>query len=289
VNELAHRDQPRNLDFQKITDWDRAYSNRRAVPDAADWMAQSAQAAAMFASTYRGQINKDISYGASSRERLDLFHPEGEAAGTMIFMHGGYWRAGTKEALWHLAEGLLVKHWRVAFVEYPLCPGSAIRDITYSIRTALERIGQACPEGPLVVAGHSAGGHLATWACSDRGGVRVEVLRRVSRVVSFSGLHDLRPLVHASELNSDLRLDPNEASSLSPVLARPAGDFELVCIAGSLELPEFRRQNVLLANIWNGLGLRTRALEVPESNHYTVLEPLRDPQSSVVALMLGDS
>jgi len=274
------------VSYPRIVDWELAYSNRRAVPDAATWLEQSARLSAEFATHFPGRLHRDVAYGGRSRERIDVFEPMGRPVGTVIFIHGGYWRASSKEAHWHFGAGVLDRGWRVAHVEYPLCPEVSIRDITESIGRAVEYLVKLIPEEPMILAGHSAGGHLATWIASDRGGLKSSTCARISRVVSLSGLHDLRPLVHAQELNADLRLDQDEAQRLSPALTRPAGSFDLICLAGSEELSEFRRQNMLQANLWSGLGLIAKSLEVRGANHYTLLDHLRDRASPMVNLIV---
>ncbi len=274
-----------DLVFPAISDWEAAYSNRRAIPEVHQWLTKAAEAAAAFGASFKFDLDRDIVFGPSHRERLDIFHTESKPKGTLVFIHGGYWRASAKESHWHFAKGPLSAGWRVAFVEYPLCPQVSIRQICQSIKRAVEYIAAALPEDRLVVSGHSAGGHLATWLGSDLSGLDQAVMHRIDRVVSYSGLHDLRPLVGAAQLNADLRLDLHEARQLSPALSSPAGDFELICIAGEKELPEFRRQNVLQANLWNGLGLRTRAIEIAQANHYTLLDGLCSPDSSITALL----
>jgi arylformamidase len=271
--------------FPLIVDWELAYSNRRAVPDVLDWLERSAQDSAEFVSHFRGGIQRDLAYGAHPRERVDLFEPERRALGTLVFIHGGYWRASSKESHWHFGQGMLERGWRVAHVEYPLCPQVAIRDIADSTRRAVDFLADRIPSGPIMMVGHSAGGHLATWLASDQGGLRSSTRDRINRVVSLSGLHDLRPLVQAQGLNADLKLDPDEAQRLSPVFARPARSFDLLCIAGGHELSEFRRQNRLLANLWSGLGVASRAVEIRGANHYTLLDHLRNAASPMVGLM----
>lgn len=271
--------------FAQIVDWELAYSNRRAVPQAPEWVERSAQHSAQFVSQFRGRMLRDLAYGDRPRERIDLFEPEGQTLGTLVFIHGGYWRASSKESHWHFGQGMLERGWRVAHVEYPLCPQVAMRDIADAVRRAAEYLAERVPSGPFMMVGHSAGGHLATWLASDQGGLQSSTSARITRVVSLSGLHDLRPLVRARELNADLRLDDEEARRLSPVFARPAGSFELLCIAGSDELSEFRRQNKLLANLWSGLGLVTKAVEIRGANHYNLLDHLRGTSSPMVSLM----
>jgi len=275
-----------NISFPAISDWDAAYSNRDAVANVREWRADAEAAAAAFGRTYAGRIERDISFGSRARERLDVFHPHGAPRGTVIFIHGGYWRASTKETHWHFAQGLLAHDWRVVFVEYPLCPAVSIADITQSVKRAFEHIAQKFPSDRIILCGHSAGGHLATWLGAEIGGLGEDILSRIERIVSLSGLHDLRPLVATTELNADLRLDPSQAAQLSPALSRPAGSFDLVCVAGAAELPEFRRQSLLLANIWSGLGLPTRAAEIPDANHYSLLDGLTKPDSALTSLVL---
>lgn len=273
--------------FPMIVDWELAYSNRRAVPDVAVWLERSTQSSAQFLQNFRGRTTRDLTYGDGARERVDVFDPSSRALGTLVFIHGGYWRASSKESHWHFGAGMLDRGWRVAHVEYPLCPQVTIRDITDSVRRAVEYLAHQIPADPIMMVGHSAGGHLATWLVSDRGGLKHSTRARISRVVSLSGLHDLRPLVRARELNADLKLDDEEAQSLSPVFARPDGAFDLLCIAGSEELSEFRRQNSLLPSLWSGLGLISKSVEVRGANHYSLLDHLRNPASPMVSLMAG--
>ena len=105
--------------FPRIMDWELAYSNRRAVSDASDWLGRSAQCSANFLRNFCGKIERDLAYGDQPRERIDIFEPESPALGTVVFIHGGYWRASPKESHWHFGGGLLDRGWRVAHVEYP--------------------------------------------------------------------------------------------------------------------------------------------------------------------------
>lgn len=271
--------------FPIITDWDKAYSNRLAVADFAEWMEATAAAAERFHRDFSGVAEIDVAYGRHSRETFDLYHPEGPARGTLVLIHGGYWRAQRKEGYRHFASGPLAQGWRVALPEYPLCPEVAITDIVRSVTKAVETIVDRLPEGPIILSGHSAGGHLATHLASARSALSDAARARLPRIVSLAGLHDLRPFLRTTDLNGDLRLQAAEAAALSPALDRPGHDFELVCVCGGDELPEFRRQNALLANIWNGLGIATEAHELPRRNHFTLLDPLCDADSELTRIV----
>ena len=214
-----------------------------------------------------------------------MYEPCGPAKGTLIFIHGGYWKASVKEEYRYLAAGPIARGWRVVFPEYPLCPEVSIAEIANGLVPAIEQCAVRWNDSPIVLSGHSAGGHLATYLVSAQSGLSSHAVNAIRRVVSLSGLHDLRPLLRAEELNAVLGLDARTACELSPVLRQPAGDFDLVCACGAAELDEFRRQNRLLADIWFGLGIRTTACEYPAMNHFTLLDPLARADSELSALM----
>ena len=92
-------------------DSDDAYNNRDHIPGAADfpprWAAEAAAFREHLSMTDRARL--DIAYGATGRERFELFLPEGMALGLMVFVHGGYWRAFDKSDWSHLAAGALAR------------------------------------------------------------------------------------------------------------------------------------------------------------------------------------
>jgi hypothetical protein len=141
-------------------------------------------------------------------------------------------------------------------------------------------------EGPLFLAGHSAGGHLVTRMISATSPLPDEIRSRISHTVSISGLHDLRPLMKAA-MNAELRIDEAEALVESPALLEPMQDVRVTCWVGSAERPEFVRQNALLANIWTGLGARTCAIEEPGRHHFDVIDGLADPDHQLTRTLLS--
>ena len=154
------------------------------------------------------------------------------------------------------------------------------RQVAGAITAAATRV-----PGPLRLCGHSAGGHLVTRMVCRDGPLEPSVRRLVERVVSISGLHDLRPLLK-TEMNRDFRMDEAEAAAESAVLATPIDGVELVCWVGADERPEFVRQSDLLANIWSGLGVATTVVQAPGRHHFDVIDDLADPASALVAALL---
>ncbi len=273
--------------FPTISDWEVAYSNRIAIPDFPVWLGEATKKAAAFVAGWTGEKQLGFAYGPDARHIVDTFTPA-NPKGTLIFIHGGYWRATSTADHHHFAQGALARGWRVAFPEYPLCPGVRIGDIAAATATAIEAIARQFPQGPLVITGHSAGGHLATHAASTASLLTAKTRARIIRVVSLSGLHDLRPLVRAHQLNALLRLTDNEATRLSPALLEPGKGFDLHCVCGGGELPEFRRQNALLANVWSGFGVSSDIHEAGNLDHFRLLDKIVSPDDDLTRLLTPD-
>lgn len=269
-----------------IEDWDDAYANAAHIDGAAGYPDRWAEAAAAFrqAMVAAGRAELDLAYGRSERSRYDLFHPDDGSAGLVVFVHGGYWRAFDKSTWSHLAAGALRRGWSVAMPSYDLAPAARIAAITRQVAVAIDAAAARVP-GPLRLCGHSAGGHLVTRMVCRDGPLNPPVRRLVERVVSISGLHDLRPLLK-TEMNRDFRMDEAEAAAESAALAAPVDGIELVCWVGADERPEFIRQSELLANIWSGLAVETSVMHSPGRHHFDVIDDLADPDSGLVSALL---
>ncbi len=68
--------------FAKITDWDRAYSNRAAIPNALQIFETMLSEGTDFRRQHGASLDADIPYGDHPRETIDVFHPGGTALGT---------------------------------------------------------------------------------------------------------------------------------------------------------------------------------------------------------------
>ena len=269
-----------------ITDWDDAYANGPNVPGGDKWSASWIAPARAYreAAVASGRARLDIAYGSAPREAYDLFLPSKSPRGLVIFVHGGYWRALDKSYWSQLAAGPIAHGHAVAMLGYSLCPNVRIRDITKQIAAAI--IAAAAEiAGPIDLMGHSAGGHLvARQVCADSR-LRSQIRGRIRNVVAISGVHDLRPLRNLT-INSDLQLDAEEAAAESPALLMPLPGVRITCWAGAGERAEFIRQNALLANVWTGLGARTREVLEQDRHHYNVIDGLTDPRHPLVGALL---
>lgn len=221
----------------------------------------------------------DLPYGESERQKYDLFLPEGTPEGTVIFVHGGYWRLFDRSYVSHLAAGPLARGWAVAMPSYDLCPAVRICQITRQIATAVQAIA-ARTKGPISITGHSAGGHLAA-RMLDLSLVPDAVAGRVSRVLPISPLADLRPL-RRTTMNHDFHMLEAEAIAESPMLMHNRHDLPVTVWVGADERPAFLDQARWLANAWNA-----DLVIAPDTHHFNVIEPLTDPDSDMVKLLTG--
>ena len=292
---LAASDMP--LAFPPPADPEDAYENRLHIPNADRHLANWPVDAAAFRDHHQNS-ERDLAYGTGARTSYDLFLPAGgiyAAKGIVGVIHGGYWVALSKDDFSHLASGLLDRGWAVAMIGYTLAPQARISGITREIAAAVTRLGEI-GAGPLRLAGHSAGGHLVTRMMCRDVTLGSAALERLDRVVSISGLHDLRPLQTLAK-NDLWQLDDAESVQESPALQRPRANVDLanvdlanvdlVCVAGADERPEFIRQNALLPLAWQGLGVPGHCQLLAGHNHFTIIETMTDPDSQLCQLIDG--
>ena len=277
------------LAYVPPADLDDAYENSAYIPGAASWLQGLPDRAASFRA---GQPDAILNqpYGKSERQRYDLFTPEGgldAAKGLLAIVHGGYWMALSKDDFSYLATGPLARGWAVAMIGYTLAPQARIAEITTEIAAATNAVAKL-GNGPLRLVGHSAGGHLvARMMCRDVA-LSDQAAQRLDRVVSVSGLHDLRPLRRLAK-NETWQLDDAEAATESPVMQIPREGIELACIAGADERPEFIRQNALLPIAWQGLGTPAYSRLLAGDHHFSVIDHLANMDSDVCKSVVSSS
>lgn len=267
---------------------ERGYNNRAAVPEHpqhfATYAAWSKAARAKYAP------KTDLRYGPNPGERLDLFLPPGTPRGTYLYIHGGYWRALTKEDYSFVAGPLLAEGIAVAVTEYDLCPQVTIGAIVDECRRAVQWLSREGPKhgtaGPLVVGGSSAGGHLAAMLFATDWAAHGFARSPLAGGVSLSGVHDLRPLVHFS-FNRDFGLDEAEAWRLSPLAYPSLTDAPFVIACGSAETSEFIRQAQILWDAWPGVRRPAGGtLLIPGGDHFTVQLDHADPAAAITRATL---
>lgn len=252
---------------------DRDYANGAFIPGADGFVPRWRAAAAAFRAECGARARLDLPYGPGDRQRYDLFLPEGAPRGLLVFVHGGYWLAFGREDFSHLAAGALARGWACAMPSYTLAPEARIGVMVTEVRAAVTAAAAKVP-GPVIVTGHSAGGHLAA-RMAGAGGPE-----RIARVVPISPLADLRPLM-ATAMNDDLRLDLDEALDESPALHPPRPGIDAHIWVGGQERPAFLWQARVLSEDW-----ACRWTVDPGRHHFDVIDGLSEADSPLLSACL---
>ncbi|HET9123931.1 MAG TPA: alpha/beta hydrolase [Solirubrobacteraceae bacterium] len=233
-----------------------------------------------------------VRFGPTLAEHLDVFcaGPEdGAPRPVLVFIHGGYWRAGTA-AEWALAaRGPLAHGIDVVVTNYALAPQVGIEEITRQSRAAVAWVhrhaaGWGGDPERLYVSGHSAGGHQAAMVlATDWVGDYGAPAGLVRGGIPLSGVFDLRPLAY-SYLAPALQLSRRTVETQSPLLQDIASGLahppRMVAWGGG-ETSEFRRQSGAYVEHCRAAGIDVRPLELDGDDHFDAVLELSDAGSAL--------
>jgi arylformamidase len=254
---------------------EREYNARAAVPEHKDFFVRWASRSVMA----REKLSHyaDLAYGPGDLHTLDFF-PCAEPRGLLIFIHGGYWRSLDKSDFSFVAEPFVSRQIAVATINYSLCPAVAIPTIVEECAQAVTWLDKATSRfglagKPFVIAGHSAGGHLAAMLHTLDWAKRGIDPGRIKGLAAVSGLFDLEPLLHTT-MNEDIRLDAASQRAMSPIHLAPSLGVPLLLFCGALESGEFQRQSHLLHAAWpSHCG---EPVTVPGCHHFSIVDHFAD-------------
>ncbi len=266
-------------------DYEAEYNNRARVPEHPQIFARWERDGRAYRdqTSKQGRAELGIKFGTSERQYLDLFLPQPGSSGgpVAMFVHGGYWRSLDPSSFSQMACGMNAHGVAVAVSGYDLCPHVGIGDIIAQTQAACLHVWRKLGRR-IMVSGHSAGGHLA--ACmlaTDWKRLAADApTDLVPCAYAISGLFDLSPLLHLAT-NADFRLDAAEARRISPLFWPVEADRALDAVVGGDESPEFLRHSRTVADEWGRRGVETRYEAVPGMNHFTVCDPMTDPDSAM--------
>lgn len=224
----------------------------------------------------------DLPYGEASGERLDFFPANRSNAPLLVFIHGGWWRSLDKSDFSFIAPAWTRAGFNVALTNYTLAPEASIADIVREQLRALAWLYRSAENydfdpNRIVVAGHSAGAHLAAMMMAAVWPALAPDLPSdlVKRGVLLSGIYDLEPVLHADFVNGDLKLTENDIGLLSPARMPQTHPAPFITAFGGLESEEFGRQTRLIAQRWKDSHRGDIAL--PDINHLTICDAFATP------------
>jgi arylformamidase len=270
-------------------DYEAEYNNRARVKnymEIFDRWAAEAKAYREARAASGGQYG--IKFGPSERQTIDFFPAQTGGTQTRdsnaplaMFIHGGWWRSLSPASFSQMAKGPNAHGVSVAVVGYDLAPQVSIAEITEQMRAASLHLWRAHKKH-FIAYGHSAGGHLSAclvatdWEMLDPA-VPTDL---VPAGYGISGVYDATKLL-TTPLNTDLKLTEGTARACSPLFWPVPAGRTFDAVVGGIESSEFLRQSRDFAEAWRQDNVATRYEAIEGANHFTVLDPLTDPDSAM--------
>jgi arylformamidase len=189
----------------------------------------------------------------------------GRPSHALVFIHGGYWRKFAAADFGFVAETALAADATFWNVDYRLMPAARMADVVADTVAACD----AVDAERVVIAGHSAGGHLAVEAA-------LRMRRPPAAVVAISGLYDLDPLTYAF-IQDELSLTAGEVAAFSPQTRAEEMPCPVHLVAGADETVEFRRQSARLFEAIRAAGGEATITFAEGRHHSSVVADLADP------------
>ncbi|WP_292713199.1 alpha/beta hydrolase [Microbacterium sp. 67-17] len=228
--------------------------------------------------------DRTLHYDPRPAAVVEVFDPPHASAGLAILLHGGFWRAAyDRTYLRGMAAALAAQNGiMVALPEYRRVgePGGGIPGTLADVAEILQRVPGllGAAESDVVVAGHSAGGHLALVVAAD-------IPRPPRRVVSLAGVLDLAAAHDARLSNGAVAAllgesEPSEAqvAAIDP-LRRAVPPCEIVLLHGDRddEVP------VAYSRAYRRKAPDAELIVLPGADHYDVIDPRSEVFSRVAS------
>ncbi|RMP42522.1 hypothetical protein ALO95_200263 [Pseudomonas syringae pv. antirrhini] len=233
----------------------------------------------------------DIRVGARTEERIDVFLSNREKSPIVVFIHGGWWRGGTRKDYSFCANGFVSSGYTVVISDYTLCPSATVSDITQASRAAVIWAYEHADEingdkDRIFVVGHSAGGQQAAmisvtdWASH---GVPADI---VKAVVPMSGVFDMQPF-QSSWLQAWLQLDGDQVTRESAIHHIKASTPPVMVMLGGEESEEFHRQSLMFVDALGQAGTTVEYHDMKDEDHSSLLFMLGNPDSEASKVMMS--
>ena len=240
-----------------------------------------------------GSRHRVLAYGAPSSNRIECFLPrsEGVAGGArsgapiFAFLHGGWWQELSIDYAAAPAVALTDAGAIYASIGYTLAPAVGLREIVAEVSAALTTIaahatGMGGDPRRIVLAGHSAGAHLAA---AQLTALTPEAPRRTAAgLLLIGGVYDLEPIAE-SYVNEKVRMSDADAAALSPALLAPLHDVPVKIRVGEEEPEEFHRNAALLLERWSPSLSAVNSGVLSGRDHFDALDELTDPHGRLYA------
>jgi arylformamidase len=281
MTEIAYKGfRPDEMEYQ--------YNPRVSVPEYPELAKVRAAQARKVRERAKSWLN--VPYGSSARELLDIYAADKPGGPVLIYIHGGYWRSGSKEDNCNFVPTFTQRGATVVLVEYDLCPQVTVSDIVRQTRASIAWVYRnimrySGDPGRIFISGHSAGGHLTAMALANDWTKEGLPRDMIKGAVATSGVYDLDMVMKIS-VQEQAQLTPELAKANSPFRHPPLVRCPLVVAVGGAEPKGWQQMSEDYFQFCKQSGMNAEYLVVPGANHYTMTEKLLDETNPLTQALL---
>ena len=270
---------------------DVAYDQAPWAPNAAEINRRNAQKSA--AALARLGPPRRVAYGSAEIEKVDIYITKQPNAPVNIFIHGGAWRSGNAKGAAYMAETFVDAGAHFISVDFNNAPevDGNLMVMADQVRRAIAWVHKNAAtfggdSNRLYISGTSSGAHLAAVALTtDWQKDYVLPADIIKGGLCCSGLYDLYP-VSLSARSNYVKFTPEVIEKLSPKRHLQRLLVPVIVAHGTLETPEFQRQNREFAAAVKEAGKPIKFLIGEGYNHFEMFETLGNPYGLLGRAML---
>jgi acetyl esterase/lipase len=232
-------------------------------------------------------MSERVTYGPDPLNFADLHRASGTPRGTIIFIHGGFWRWNPEyfDGPTPACETLVAAGWNVWQIEYrSVGSGGGWPTTLEDVAAAVDALAAIADIqlGRVITVGHSAGGHLAVWALGHTGPVAL------AGGISLAGVLDLR-LAEREGIGTDAAVNflggtsatyPDRFDSASPA-EHPVADLPVRIVHGTGDyvVPMSQSSSYVVAAKKAGQDVQLKRVN---GDHDVVIDPGTDAWVAVM-------
>jgi arylformamidase len=269
------------LDYDQ-EELDTAYDQYPWAPNRAEVSERSAQRSA--AARARLGPPRRLAYGPTEIEKLDLYTTRQANAPVNVYIHGGRWALGSAADVAYFSEMFVDSGAHFIAVDFinVLETNGNLMTMAQQVRRAVSWVYKNAASfggdpNRLYVSGHSSGGHLAAVVLTTDWQTDYGLpMDTVKGGLFSSGMYDLYP-VSLSARNTYVTFTNDVVEALSPLHHLDKLSAPVIVSHGTLETPEFQRQNREFAAAVKAAGKPVTFLVGEGYNHFEIVETLGNP------------
>jgi arylformamidase len=267
----------------------RQFMPRIAVPDHEKWLEEDLASSAPVRQHPGARLNQR--YGPGPRQVLDIFPAAKPGAPILVWIHGGYWRALSKDHYGFIAPPFQAAGAAVVLINYDLCPHVDLGTLLAQTRAALHWVrGHAAEMGGnpdrLVLAGNSAGAHICAMALQYSAAADRAPVEAIRAAAFITGIYDLAPIPRI-QVRDEVHLTLDQIPGLSPLSLPVTHKLPSIVAVGADEPEMWIAQSEMYHAKLVAAGGASEYMCVPDRHHFSITRDLADGNAPLTRAMIG--